>query len=182
VQPEPEIHPLETLVIFKPVPPDLQDDIGTVEPRPRKCHPGFDGRNLKIADRGWDVIVAIALAAKNQRLLLTERKNRITGRWGLIVCDVDQPRMYYEPGRPLAELPASVPAQLDEEAKGRFNRMGWNAERSRSSLVIHKPFQGTWARASAFVCLLGKGQGDALRIQYHARLLLHDQEVAQWRT
>jgi hypothetical protein len=114
-----------------------------------------------------------------RRLFVTERRNRLTGRQGLVVGDDDARKAFDMPGGLLAELPSSNPAELDEDAKQRFHWTVDDILKNQISLVIHKPFSGTWAGATAFACRI-RNEGDSQSFSYRVCLFLDEEEAAQW--
>jgi hypothetical protein len=121
-----------------------------------------------------ELLTALEIAARGDRLGLYERRNLLGGKLGLIIEEGWRPRDVVVTNT-LAELLSDAPHELDDAAKERFDYFCWCALHQDLSAVVHAMGDSR----VAFAAVVNKTDDD-LELDYLARLLVTDGDVLQW--
>lgn len=116
---------------------------------------------------------ALTTAAQTNRLLMQERKNRVTGRLGLLVCESWEPTVPHDVTL-VAELLGDPSGDWEAQTIC-MDHLGCSARNGELSVVAH----GRIECPTAFIALVSR-KDDAVAISYLARLLTTAGDIAQW--
>jgi hypothetical protein len=158
----------EYVVLSAPPPVDVQNALRTIDEVDRQTDVTLTEGDCRTR------LVALAHAAGEGRLLLQGRLNSLTRTVGLVVCES------WHAGVPsglslVAELLESRAADWAAQTQ-RMEQLVYLAAHGALSIVAHGPSE----RRAVFVGRVWRADG-ALDVEYLARLLITDEEIAQWR-